>query len=100
MAWKEKTVRIHTWEEGSEITGTFVRQELFDKGKLGDCEVYFVESTELGGITSFVCGTAFDKQFTEAKIEVDDVIKVCYDGKKDIGSGKKVNLFRLYKDED
>ena len=99
MAWKEKTVRIHTWEEESEITGTFVKQELFDKGKLGDCQVYFVDF-EGGGMVSFVCGSAFDKQFTEAKIEVGDVIKICYDGKKDIGSGKKVNLFRLYKDED
>lgn len=99
MGFKQVNTRIFSFqEEGDEVVGRYLRKETFDKGTLGDCQKYIIDTDQ--GRLSFVCGSAFDTQFVDAEILEGSMIKIIYHGKKDIGGGKKVNLFDLFVDEE
>jgi hypothetical protein len=99
MVWKEVSSIIWQWDTGEHkvLEGQLDDIETFEAGKFGVCMRYFVITPDQGRV-SFIGGQAFDRMFERADIQVGDYIRVEYCGKKDIGRGQRINLFKLWKD--
>ena len=99
--WREVSSSIFTFDQEKNriLEGVFGGWEPWTEGEFGACNRYFVEGLE-GERYSFIGGTAFDKVFETANICVGDDIRVVYNGKKDLGDGRRVNLFQLFTKQD
>ena len=98
MGWDERTVQIHMWDEkeNNTVEGELVGFDTFTGGEFGECLKYKVITADRG-LLSFIGGTAFDKMFEQADIVNGDTFKTTYHGKRDIGGGQRVNVFKLFK---
>ena len=97
MGWVERSYQIWQWdlEDHKVLEGVFDGTEPYEGGEFGTCNRYFLTNEE--GRFSFIGGSAFDKQFERAGITEGDRIRIEYLGKRNIGGGRRVNVFRLLK---
>lgn len=94
--WEDLTTIIHTWEEeGQMIEGRLERTEPFTEGKF-DTEVlsYVLKTPE--GLLTTVLGSATDKQLV-GKVQEGDMIRITFQGKKELSDGRQVNIFNVQK---
>jgi len=89
-----KTSRIHTWnEEAPVLIGKVRAIKPFTGGKFeAEVNAYLIE-TDQGNIST-ILGSYTDTQLAEIDL-IGKVIRIEYEGKKDLEDGRKVNLFNV-----
>lgn len=89
-----KTSRIHTWnEEAPVLIGKVRAIKPFTGGKFeAEVNAYLIE-TDQGNIST-ILGSYTDTQLAEVDIS-GKVVRIEYEGKKDLEDGRKVNLFNV-----
>jgi len=88
----EVSCAIHKWETpGDQLTGRLLGFENFDGGNFGQCIKYLLDTDE--GKVSFILGTAADKYMEN--VTTGSIIRITYQGTKDISDGKRVNMFNV-----
>lgn len=82
-------------DPGSVLIGEFVSQEDMTSEKFEGTVQRYVFKTD-AGLMSCLLGSATDKQI-EGRMQPGDLMRIEFEGQKDIGSGKTVNLFKIEK---
>lgn len=77
------------------LIGRFVSQEVMPETKFDTPVQRYIFDTDAGRM-SCLLGAATDKQMV-GKMLAGDLMRIEYEGTKDIGGGKKVNLFKIEK---
>ncbi len=89
-------VQIHRWaEEGDTLVGMFIGSEELPEGEFKTVVRAYLLRTD-DGLRSAILGSAADKQILP-RLQPGDLVMIEYQGKTDIGDGKRVNRFRVEK---
>lgn len=88
------STELVAWEtEGQVVTGEVLEVSEFKDSKFDStCQKYVLQTGE--GRASFILGAATDKRLSQ-KVEVGQLMQVKYRGKRDLGEGRRVNLFHV-----
>lgn len=87
-------VQIFQWtEEGDTLTGMFLGAKRLEDAQYDTPVMRWMFDTD-DGRRSAILGSAADKEILPT-IRPGDLLMIEYQGKKDIGDGKRVNLFRV-----
>ena len=91
----ELTSTLIKWDDiGRAVVGKLLQIEEF-RGEKYDavCNSYLLDTDD--GMVSFLLGSSTDKKI-DAENLINHVIKIRFDGKLDLGDGRKVNQFRIW----
>lgn len=85
-------VQIVQWtEEGQTVCGIFHEHSVMPDTKFDvPVQRYLIQTA--AGLASCILGSATDKELV-GKLQKGDLLRIEYQGKKDIGGGRSVNIF-------
>ena len=85
-------VTIISWDQvGQEVIGVFMSSEVMPETKYGTPVQRYLIKTDLG-MMSCLLGAHADKEVLP-KLQGGDLVRIVYNGQKNLGAGRSVNIF-------